>query len=217
LADVGIDKSKLSEFTLSCSSSNPPSETAAAVEQHKRDGATHVFVAAAGLSVGNYLRTASAQLYHPTYSASDAYLITTNSIAQNYDGSEWDRVRAVTSGTDGMFGAHMPPTEGMKTCSVMLEQHGLPGINDPTSAEVAALCDGLRLFVAAAARVAGEFSRPSWAAALPGVGTMQFASTPVGVYDRPGKVTGGDLVGVIEWHRECKCWVQITPFETGHE
>ena len=49
------------------------------------------------------------------------------------------------------------------------------------------------------------------------VGRFEGGVVSGGIFDRPGKVTGGDFVRAIQWRANCTCWkVLDREMKPGH-
>jgi hypothetical protein len=59
-----------------------------------------------------------------------------------------------------------------------------------------------------------NFTRAQFAAAVPSVGTFDSPWSALTVF-APGKFEGGDAYALVEWRRDCTCWVQIRPHQKG--
>jgi hypothetical protein len=52
---------------------------------------------------------------------------------------------------------------------------------------------------------------------LPKVSRFETAILGNDIFDRPGKLAGGDFVRAIQWHLGCKCWKVVdAAMKPGH-
>lgn len=78
--------------------------------------------------------------------------------------------------------------------------------------EVLQLCENFLLFLQVATAAGPNLTRATWVDALARVGEFRGASTDLARFDRPGKRNGGDSMKLAKWHRDCRCWKQLTEF-----
>jgi hypothetical protein len=205
LAKVGLRDDQISLFTLSgCASINSPGEIGQAVVQHHSDGVSHVFLAGNAANGQNYVRQADGSGWKPAYLASDYWLETNPSVAPDWpDG--FDGALGITSTRSGErpSGIVHPLVD---KCNEWLQKANVAPSETETDEFPIRVCDMFRLFVATANAAGPDLVRSALVEALAEVGRFDTGIVGDGVFDRPGKVFGGDFVRAILWHRDCTCW-----------
>ena len=212
LHQVGVPDSRISEFRLSADATQAQSQTAQAVLQHKAANVTKVLPLTVYISVQTYLSNADAQSFRPQYWSTDFQGLSYDVVTTQFSPTQWDRTRAVTTTKNGELAAGRPLSDPAKACSKVLTDHGMPPVTGYTGDSVIlAYCDLINLFVAAMRNAGTNPTRVDWGKAVASVGELPVALYDRAIYDRPGKVSGGDSIALIEWRKECKCWVQLQP------
>jgi len=203
LGKVGVSEDALSTFTISCSSVAPPNEISSAVLQHRRDNASHVLLAVAVANSQSYVRNADGLGWKPVYMASDYGSVTNSSPAKDWQAG-FDGTIGITSQRGGELNAGIVAPQ-VARCQEWMKK---ANVRPPTAEGDAALamCDMFRLFVAAANGAGPGLVRTSLLDGLSKVGRFESAGFGDGLYDRRGKVTGGDFIRSIQWRVDCKCW-----------
>ena len=205
LARVGISSNRISKFVLECNISAPPNQIAQAVLQHSGDRVSHVFMATSNTNEQNYVRIAKGQNFHPRYGVSDYGESMTQSGAGNWDAS-FDGAVGITSSHIGEFSSGVSNAE-LKQCDATMKRHGVPGFtSERKDTAVASYCDLFAFFTAVMGKAGVNPTRESLAPALSTVGPFTTGYVGDGVFDRPGKITGGDFQRMIQFHSDCGCW-----------
>jgi hypothetical protein len=63
-----------------------------------------------------------------------------------------------------------------------------------------------RFFKGAIDKGGANVTRTTFVQGISSLGTFKTASLGDGVFDRPGKVAGGDFQRAIRFHGDCTCW-----------
>lgn len=216
LAKVGVGNDRQSVFTTSCATVVPPSEISQAIVKHRnQDDVSHVLLAVPIGNAQSYVNQAARLGWEPTYTASDFGTVTNHSPAANWNDS-FDGTVAITSAKAGEHNSGIVhPT--FARCQEWMKQADVPPPTEEADAALA-LCDTLRLFTAAASAAGPNPTRDRLLDdGLAKVGHFQTANWGDGIYDRPGKVTGGDFIRPIQWRLDCRCWKLLQKeFRPGH-
>jgi hypothetical protein len=203
LAKVGVSRNRTSAFTLACGI-NPPSQLSQAVLQFRGDGVSHVLPAASGPDSQTFVRQADAARWKPTYVVSDFTGLTSPTLANGWpDG--FDGAVAITSTragerNSGITNALVP------RCNDWMKRANVPPSESEQDIVPHNLCDIFRFFVAAANGVGPNLTRVTLHEGLRRAGRFESAVLGDGIFDRPGKVWGGDHIRAIRWQLACKCW-----------
>lgn len=215
LTEVGVGPDKQSTFTLSCATVVPPSEISqAVVKHHNQDDVSHVLLAVPLGNAQSYVREANNANWKPVYGASDFGTLTTSSGAEDWNDSFADTV-AITSSHQGELNSEIV-NDRVVQCRRALDKAGVPPPTHQGDAAYA-LCDMFRLFAAAINNLGANPTRATLLDGLARVGTFETSNWGDGIYDRPGKVTGGDFIRPIQWTLDCRCWrVLAQEFKPGH-
>ena len=217
LKQVGLKESDWSEHRVNCDIQSQQSAGAAAVLQHRGDDVTHVFFATIGAGVRNYLQVAQNSQWKPKYGVSDEWGLTSSGTSRGWQADQFDGTRAVTTNHEGELIIGKPLTPTAKFCSKIFTDHGLePVTNYSYDSEALFLCEELQLFIEAATKAGTYLTRPIWAQALQTVGKFKPAFGDLALFNKVGKVTGGDSVAVIEWRKQCTCYVQVRGFRPAY-
>lgn len=216
LAKVGVGNDKQSVFTVSCATIVPPSEISQAIVKHRNeDNVSHVLLAVPIASAQSYVSQAARLGWRPVYTASDFGTMTNHSPAADWHDS-FDGTIAITSAKAGELNSGIVHPLFVQ-CQEWMKKAKVPPPEEEADAALA-LCDTFRLF-AAAANAAGPNLRRDRLLddGLARVGRFETTNWGDGVYDRPGKVTGGDFIRPIQWRIDCRCWKLVqTEFKPGH-
>jgi hypothetical protein len=215
LGQVGVGPDKITESVLDCTTSAPP-QVAAAVVQHKGDGATNTFLASSLTNSENYVKVADQQGFHPIYGASDY----NNELV----GSGSDAWPAAFDGSVGITSTHSGEiNSGLRNpkvdkCNEIMNSHGVPPFKKENGdGAVLAYCDMLGLFVAAINNAGPNPTRSGLVPALATVGKFDSALFGDGLWNKPRKVTGGDFIRPVVWRAECTCFKLLeTAFKPGY-
>lgn len=211
LRAAGVPDSKVSEFRFPCDLTQGLLQASQAVLQHKQAGVNLVFPGTTYTTIQTYLANAKSQGFGPTYFASDYRGMPRDAQAKSFEPDQFDRTRAMTILHSGALSAPA------KACSKTLTDHGLPPItNYDTDTEALSLCENLDLFVRIAAAAGTNPTRLSWGNAVQTIGKVSPATIDTATFDRPGKVSGGDTLSIVEWRRQCTCWVQTRGFQPAY-
>lgn len=213
LKEAEVPSSAITEFAMSGDAAQQNAQIKQAVLKFKQEGVNLVLPLAWYGAVATFLADAEAQQWRPQYYASDYLNITHDVSAKTFIPDQWDRTRAATEMTSGELNAGQSPNPAADHCSKILVAHKLPALKnyDDTDVEAAALCDALKVFVAAMEKQGTNPTRADLAPALGTVGALSLATRDKSVYDRAKKVSGGDTLSTIEWRRDCACWHQVAP------
>ena len=217
LHKVGVPDSRISEFRLPADFAQAQGQTAQAVLQHKAANVTRVLPLTVYSSVQTYLSNADAQGFFPKYWSTDFRGLSYDVVTTQFSPTQWDRTRTVTTTRNGELAAGRPLSGPARACGKVLTDHGLPPVTGYTAdAHILLFCDHINLFVAAMRNAGTNPTRADWGRAVAAVGDLPVAAYDRAIYDRPGKVSGGDSIALIEWRKECKCWVQLRPHGQAH-
>jgi len=204
LTKVGVPDKQRSTFTLgSCASIASPSEITQALVQHRNAGVSHVFLASNNSNNQAYVRQADRIHWKPVFMASD-FGFATSSISANNFPDGFDGTVAITSTRDGEINSGMINAQVVRCEEWMKKKHVPPPTKEADYA--LNLCDQFRLFAAAANAAGPNLVRTTLVGGLAKIGRFETAYLGDGLYDRPGKVWGGDFIRAIQWHLNCKCW-----------
>ena len=208
-----------SEFRISdCDPAGAQRGGAQAVVQFKDDGVTHVLLASRPPVVESYLNAAGSARYYPKYFSGDYMNLAVGGLTDKYEPEGFDGALGVTQthAGEGAIGKPLPPLT--QTCSEILTDHGLEPISSAPprdisdDIEVLELCESFLLFLQVATAAGPDLTRATWVNALAGIGDFRAAVVDLARFDRRGKMTGGDTVKLIKWHRSCTCWHELTDF-----
>jgi hypothetical protein len=203
LAKAGVGRDRTSTFTASCAIS-PPSQLSQAVLQFRGDGVSHVLVAASGPNSQTFVRQADAARWKPAYLASDFTGVTSPTLANGWpDG--FDGAVAITGSHTGERNSGIT-NEFVTRCNEWMKQGNVPPSDTEQDIVPTNLCDSFRFLVTAINGVGPNPSRTSLPEGLRRAGRFQGAAYGDGIFDRPGKVWGGDYIRAIRWQLACKCW-----------
>jgi hypothetical protein len=205
LTQRGISRQQMSIFTLSgCGGIASPSEISQAVLAHRNAGATHVFLAGTALNSQNYVRSADGVQFKPVYLASDFGQETNPTLAKMWSDG-FDGAVGITSFRLGERNIGIEHPE-VTRCNKWLKDRGVAPSSGESDQAPLNVCDEFRLFVAAANAAGPGLTRSILLGGLAKVGRFEGGLVGVGIFDRPGKVTGGDYIRASQWHRDCTCW-----------
>jgi hypothetical protein len=205
LAEAGVKPNQVSRFSLSCEVAAPPNQIAQAVLQHKGANASHVFLATSGTNAQNYVRIAVGQGYRPQYGGSDYGEVASPSGTGNW-GEAFDGAIAITSQHTGELNSGIRNPE-LQACDQLARRHGLKGFDsEAEDTALPGLCDVFRFFKGAIDKGGANVTRTTFVQGISSLGTFKTASLGDGVFDRPGKVAGGDFQRAIRFHGDCTCW-----------
>lgn len=208
-----------SEFRSDCDAALSPHNAAQAVVQFQSDGVTHVLLAAHPPVVDGYFTAAGSARYYPKYFFGDYINLAAGPWAKRLEPEGADGAMGVTQTHAGEGAVRKPLPPLTQACSKIFTDHGLAPVSSAPpddigdDLEILALCESFLLFLQVATAAGPELTRATWVSALAGVGDYRAASTDLARFDRRGKMTGGDTTKLIEWHKSCTCWHQLTDFE----
>ena len=217
LAKVGVRREQTSSFTTSeCGGLASTSEIGQAFVQHRNAGVSHVYFGVNGADAQNYVRQADGVGWKPVYMVSDSAGAT---LPEREGNSNWpagfDGAVAITSLRTGELNSGIQhPLVGR--CYEWMKK---ANIAPPKGEEfgLLATCDMFRLFAAAGNAAGPRLVRSTLLDGLAKVGPFEGAQHMGAVFDRPGKVTGGDFIRAIQWHLDCRCWkVLDRDLKPGH-
>jgi hypothetical protein len=211
LRSKGVD---VVEARVSCDLGLAQQQVPGAVLQMRQAGVTQMFFAVLFPSAQSFLQQAEAQSFKPKYHVSDFWALNTDFSAKSFPASAFDRTKSISFSHSGEEAARVPYSEPVKRCGKILTDAGLPGITNQmgTDAEAIVLCDAFTLWVEAARRTPVNLTRADWVQSLSTLGSYATAYAERAVY-APGKFNGGDSYALLEWRKECSCWVQIRKHE----
>jgi hypothetical protein len=204
LAKAGVKPAQLVRYTLSCQLIAPPSEILQGVLQHKSAGVTHVFLATSISNSQRYTQLAAQQDFKPTYGTAD-YGSNTASVG------DWDAsfagALAISSQRSGDLNSGIRSAQ-VQACDRLLRTHGLKGIADERNDGTAtSTCDAFNFFRQAIGKVGANPTRQSFIeSGVSRMGRFTAGAGSDGVFDRPGKVVGGDFHRTLQFDRGCTCW-----------
>ena len=213
LDKVGVGAGQVSKFTVNCALVAPPNEILQGVVQHKAAGASHVFLASSLSNNQRYTSLAQQQGFRPAYGVSDYGTATASN-------GTWDRSFAGAIGVTSTRRAEM--NSGIKnprvqTCERLVTAKGLKGFtNDVDSASN--VCDQFWFFRKAVDRAGANPTRTSLVEVGVGsIGQHESGGGSDGIFDRRGKVNGGDFYRFLQFDGGCVCWKLRDPnFKRGH-
>lgn len=204
LAEVGVSPDQVSTFTMSCQLVGSPVEQQQAVLQHQRDGVTHVFLASSLTNSQRYTQFAADQGFRPFYGVSDYGTLTSS--ASPFDETFVGAI-GITSTLRGELNSGVRNAQ-LEECHRILTSRGVAGIETERDDGAAALaCDQLTFFRQAINAAGANPTREQYVEQ--GVGLMGerlSASGSNGIFDRAGKVTGGDFHRALTYDGGCQCW-----------
>ena len=213
LQKVGVGSDKVSKFTVNCALVAPPNEILQAVVQHKAAGVTHTFLASSLSNNQRYTSLADQQDFHPAYGVSDYGTATASN-------GTWHASFAGAIGVTSTRRAEM--NSGIKNprvqaCERVVTAKGLRGFtNDVDSA--ANVCDQFWFFKKAIDRAGVNPTRASLVEVGVGsIGQHESGGGSDGIFDRRGKINGGDFYRFLQFDGGCLCWKLRDPnFKRGH-
>lgn len=210
LKAAGVTGDRLSEFTIRGCSSSSPNDVAQAVAQHRNANVSHVLLAGGVTDMQSYVRQADGIGWKPAYFVSDIGTLTAPALAANWpDG--FDRATAITSVRTGERNSGIV-SPLVKQCDDWMKASNVAPSKDEADQIPPLICDLFRLFVATADAAGPELTRPKLVSeGLPRVGQFSMVINGDGIYDRPGKVWGGDFIRGIRWYLDCRCWKILDP------
>lgn len=204
LRKVGLRSDQISTFTSSCEATASAPQISQAVAQHRRDGVSHVLLAASIIPSQTYVRQADGLGWKPAYLVSDYGGNTGTAGAEKQWPAGFAGAIGVTSTRQGELNSGIM-TPLRRECQEWLKAAAVP----PSSQDGDAswwICDLFRLFKAMGDAAGPGLSRADLLGALSRVGRFETTHYGDAVYDRPGKVWGGDAIRTNEWHADCTCW-----------
>lgn len=211
LRSKGVD---VVEARVSCDIGLAQQQVPGAVLQMRQAGVSQMFFAVLFPSAQSFIQQAEAQGFKPKYHVSDFWALNTDFSAKNFPAAAFDRTRSISFSHSGEEPARVPYSDPVKRCGKILTDAGLPGITNQmgTDAEIIVLCDSFTLWAEAAQRAPVNLTRADWVRSLSTLGPYATAYAERAVY-APGKFNGGDSYALLEWRKECSCWVQIRNHE----
>ena len=214
LREVGVKS--WSEFRTDCDIASQQRGGVQAALQHLQDGVSHVILGTIGAGVQNYTNTAQAQRATFEYFVSDFGSLANDGTAKNFNADQFDGTRGVTSLHEGERSIGRPLSASAAACSKILTDRGLEPITDYSrDSEALYLCDGLNLFLEAARRAGGDLTRIGWTDAVQTIVDFRPSWVDLASFG-PGKLTGGDSVHRVQWHRDCVCFRQLEDFRPAY-
>lgn len=205
------------EVQTSCDTGAAQQQVPSAVLQMRQAGVDRVFHGVIFTTAQTFMQQAQAQNWKPKYSVSDLWGNNVDVLSENFPPEQFDRTIATAYTHSGEERAKVPYSAGVKRCNDILVEAGLPGITDQmgTDASVISACDTFFVWLAVMEKLPVNFTRAQWAAAVPEVGVLATPALGASATFRPGKFDGGDSYSLIEWRRECTCWVQVRAHQPG--
>lgn len=204
LASVGVTSDELSLFKVSCESNGSADQLFQAVVQHQRDGASHVFLAIAQLAATQYVQAADGVDYRPVYEGSDYGAVTATTSEGNWSDG-FDGSVAITSTRGGEINSQISHPL-LPQCRKWYTDAGVPPPEEDGDSALP-FCSFFRLFQAAANANGPDLKRDRFLIdGLARVGRFESVAFTDVVFDRPGKVTGGDTIRSIKWQSDCRCF-----------
>lgn len=204
LRKIGIGPGKVSKFKMNCQLVAPPNEVLQGVVKHKSDGATHVFLAGSLSNSGRYTQLAAQQGFRPKYGMSDYGTLT--SANATWDPSAAGAL-AITSTRRAELNSGIR-NDKVEECHAILVAAGLRGIErEREDGTAGSICDALLFWKAAIDRAGSNPTRLSLIeTGLPAIGEHRSGMSSDGIFDRRGKVTGGDYYRPLQLDGGCVCW-----------
>ena len=205
LARAGVMSSQVTKYVLDCNVASPPNQIEQGVVQQKLANATHVLLASSETNDENYVRIANGQNFHPQYLVSDYGSNTSGAGTENW-GSAFNGAVGITTTRVGEFssGVHNPQEV---ECDKVMRRHGVPGVqheNKDTSAMGS--CDSFWFVRQAMAGAGDNPTQLSFLQSLSTMGLFRSADLGDGLFNRRGKLTGGDFEREIVYRGSCSCW-----------
>lgn len=215
LGKVGVKPEQVSKYTVNCALVAPPNEVLQGVVQHRSAGATHVFLASSLSNNQRYTSLARQQNFTPVYGVSDYG--TSTSSAGTWDASFAGAV-GVTSTRRGELNSGVKNPR-LQACERIVRAKGLAGFSSEKEDGAAfTLCDALWFFQKAIDKAGANPTRSSFVEVGVGtLGTHESGGGSDGIFDRRGKVSGGDFYRFLRFDGGCGCWkVEDPNFKRGH-
>jgi hypothetical protein len=214
LESVGV--TAWSEFRMDCAGDNRGGREAA--RQFAQDGVTHVLLVSRPPAVKDFVRAAGADLFYPEYFTGDYLNVILGGLVEDFEPIGFHGALGVTQTHAGEGAVGKPLSPLAQKCSDILVEHGLQPISSAppddigNDLEILELCESFFLFLQVATAAGPELTRLAWIDALSRVGEFHGASVDLSRFDRPGKTTGGETMKLVQWHRDCTCWKELTEF-----
>jgi ABC-type branched-subunit amino acid transport system substrate-binding protein len=214
LNDSGI---AFTEVQVSCDIGAAQQQVPAAVLQLRQGGAQVALLGAIFSTDQTFMLQAQAQGWKPKYSVSDLWANNVDPLSKNFPPDQFDRAIGSAFNRSGEEAANVPYSAGVQKCNEMITAAGLPPVAEQMGkdAQVVANCDNFFLWLAVMQHLPVNFTRADWAAAVTSVGSFDLSAWSATATFAPGKYEGGDSYALVEWHRECTCWVQIQSHQSG--
>ena len=205
LARVGITASQVSKYVLDCNVSSPPNQIEQGVVQHKLAKATHVLLASSETNDENYVRIANGQNFHPQFLVSDYGSNTSGAGTENW-GRPFDGAVGITTTRVGEWSSGVRNPQAVE-CDKVLRKHGVKGVQHENK-DTSALgdCDAFWFVRQAFSGAGANPTQLSFMQSLATMGLFKSADLGDGMFNRPGKVTGGDFEREIVYRSSCSCW-----------
>ena len=216
LAEIGITGAKVTKFVGDCplSGQTPPNQCAQAALQQRTAGVTHVFLVGGGSPNACFVNNAKRQNFNPRYSTSDYDIgIGPPTVGETPDADAFDGALGITGTRFGQIASGLPEDPGTRWCNQSLAAHHLPTMTkeDGNTLVTGTACAAVQQFLAVASHAVG-MTRVGLYQGIPKVGRVAYGFPAAdAVYDRPGKVSGGDYFRPVLWHKDCGCWKVATP------
>jgi hypothetical protein len=209
LASAGVTSDKISLLTIRGCSAQSPNDVAQAVIQHRNAGASHVLLTAQPSDMQNYVRQADGLGYKPQYLVSDIGTLTAPALQAQWPDGFNNAISVTATRTGERNSGIVSPY--VAQCNDWMKKGGVAPAETENDQIPGLACEMFRLFVAAANNVApnGLNRQTLVDEGLPKVGTFGASINSDGIFNRRGKVTGGDQIRAIQWHLDCKCWKVI--------
>jgi hypothetical protein len=212
LSKIGITNAQISRYSFQCPISAVPSaaDIAAAVTQHRGDGATHVVSLTGAAGFGPYTQAAERQGYRPKYAVTDyqsgyGYWEGPGQPQPNPDA--FDGSLGISVYSYGVqHTTNVPMDAGTRRCQTAVVKAGFPPEWVFVNGGGGVICSAMWTLFAAL----GHARSLTPESILPGLfdaGPVELAyPIPNTTFRPPLKLVGGDVWQAGQWHKDCTCW-----------
>ena len=77
------------------------------------------------------------------------------------------------------------------------------------------MCDDFSLVRTVLNKAGSNPTQLGFIQTLSNIGLWRSAGFGDGMFNKPGKVTGGDFHRPLQWHADCTCWKTLADFQPG--
>jgi ABC-type branched-subunit amino acid transport system substrate-binding protein len=198
------------EQRLSCDAGTAQQQVAAAALALRRDGADRVLLLPLFATAQNFVQAAEAQNWLPKYLVMDKSGLTLNATTQGFSPTAFNGARGYTYGHSGEDKAGVPLGAGGKQCSNIMIAAGLPGVTDQMGKDGLAIaaCDAFFTWLEAMRHTSVNPTRQAFINGVAAIGDFKLAAFALRAVYGPQRFQGSDSFAGVEWHGDCKCWLQ---------